>query len=138
MLPAQAPFPTACNFPFQPEPGAPEPCAEAAGSQTSILMSESLDGVSVAATRQNAGRFEKASAPRPPRPAGGVNCFAPTDCAGVTATWACGKVDRVSQGAPMAGAATRRKASASFMSCRATLSGSPAALKGPPYLASSF
>ena len=45
MLPAHPPLPTAWNFPFHPD----------AGSQTSILMSESLDGVSVAATRQNAG-----------------------------------------------------------------------------------
>src|SRR5262245_31609216 len=46
MLPAQPPLPTAWNFPFHP----------VAGSQTSILMSESDDGVSVAATRQKAGR----------------------------------------------------------------------------------
>ena len=45
MLPFKPPLPTAWNLPFQP----------AAGSQTSILMSESLVGVSVAATRQNAG-----------------------------------------------------------------------------------
>lgn len=46
MVPAQPPLPTAWNFRFQP----------ADGSQTSILMSESLDGVRVAATRQNSGR----------------------------------------------------------------------------------
>src|SRR5262245_55140264 len=46
MLPLQPPLPTAWNLPFQPE----------AGIQTSILMSESADGLSVAATRQNAGR----------------------------------------------------------------------------------
>src|SRR5262245_11779690 len=46
MFPAQPPLPTAWNFPFHPT----------AGSQTSILMSESDDGASVAATRQNAGR----------------------------------------------------------------------------------
>src|SRR5262245_59096229 len=46
MFPAQPPLPTAWNFPFHPW----------AGSQTSILMSESDDGVSVAATRQKAGR----------------------------------------------------------------------------------
>ena len=40
--PLKAPLPTAWNFPFQP----------AAGSQTSILMSESPVGASVAATRQ--------------------------------------------------------------------------------------
>jgi hypothetical protein len=45
MTPAHAPLPTASNFPFQ----------LSIGSQTSILMSESLDGVRVAVTRQNAG-----------------------------------------------------------------------------------
>src|SRR5438128_12458787 len=47
MVPAQPPLPTAWNFPFQ----------SAAGSQTSILMSESDEGVSVAATRQKAGSW---------------------------------------------------------------------------------
>src|SRR5262245_47102082 len=46
MFPAQPPLPTAWNFPFHPR----------AGSQTSTLMSESDDGLSVAATRQKAGR----------------------------------------------------------------------------------
>src|SRR5579859_3575237 len=49
MLPAQAPLPTDCRFPFHPD----------SGSQTSILISESLLGVSVAATRQNAGTLRK-------------------------------------------------------------------------------
>src|SRR6185503_8833701 len=40
----QPPLPTAWNLPFQPE----------TGIQTSILMSESDEGVRVAATRQNA------------------------------------------------------------------------------------
>jgi hypothetical protein len=44
--PAQPPLPTACSFLFQ---------RSGSGSQISTLMSESLDGVSVAATRQNAG-----------------------------------------------------------------------------------
>jgi hypothetical protein len=39
-------LPTAWNLPFQPD----------AGSHTSILMSESLDGLLVIATRQKAGR----------------------------------------------------------------------------------
>src|SRR5262245_10814319 len=43
--PVNAPLPTARNFPFQ----------LAAGNQSSILMSESLDGRSVVATRQKAG-----------------------------------------------------------------------------------
>src|SRR5689334_3206149 len=47
MLPAQPPLPTAWNLPFHP----------AAGSQTSILISESEEGVSVAATRQKAGNW---------------------------------------------------------------------------------
>src|ERR1700684_2869009 len=47
MLPAQPPLPTPWNFWFQPS----------MGSHSSMRMSESLDGVSVAATRQNAGRF---------------------------------------------------------------------------------
>src|SRR5215475_4224434 len=130
MLPAHAPLPTASSFPFH----APSPEAEA-GNHTSILMSESPDGVSVAATRQNAGRFVKASAPRPPRPFGGVNCFAPTDCASVTATCACENVDRLSQVAPIAGVAKRTNAIASFMtvSVGRPFQGRRAALKGPPY-----
>jgi hypothetical protein len=46
MLPLQPPLPVAWNLPFQPD----------AGNQTSILMSDSADGLRVAATRQNAGR----------------------------------------------------------------------------------
>src|SRR6185295_9294653 len=75
------PLPTAWNFPFQPDDG----------SQTSILMSESLVGFNVAATRQNAGSVANAPAPaRPPPagprpPAGGVKAPAATGCAMVTA-----------------------------------------------------
>src|SRR5438876_12446674 len=47
MVPAQPPLPTAWNFPFQAR----------AGRQTSILTSESNEGVSVAATRQKAGSW---------------------------------------------------------------------------------
>src|SRR4051794_35177093 len=47
IVPAHPPLPTAWNFPFHP----------AVGSHTSILMSESLDGAMVAATRQNSGRL---------------------------------------------------------------------------------
>src|SRR6266508_4145848 len=50
IAPLNAPLPTAWNLPFQPD----------AGIQTSILMFESLDGLSVAASRQNAGRPAKA------------------------------------------------------------------------------
>src|SRR5450432_153990 len=45
MLPAQPPFPTATNFPFQPS----------AGSHSSISIWESEDGASTANTRQWAG-----------------------------------------------------------------------------------
>src|SRR5262245_46831777 len=47
MVPAQPPLPTAWNLPFHAK----------AGNQTSILMSESAEGLSVAATRQNAGNW---------------------------------------------------------------------------------
>src|SRR5262245_55980068 len=48
MLPAQPPFPTASNLPFQ----------VVDGSQTSTLISESELGVRVAETRQKPGRSE--------------------------------------------------------------------------------
>src|SRR4051794_26950818 len=51
IAPLQPPLPTAWNLPFQPD----------AGNQISILMSESADGLSVAATRQNAGNAAKAA-----------------------------------------------------------------------------
>src|SRR3954471_1349740 len=109
MLPAHAPLPTACSLPFHPE----------AGSHTSILMSESVDGVNVAATRQKAGRLANAFPPRPPpRAFGSANCPAATVCASVT--WTCGSanVERLSHVAPIAGAATSRKANASFIMIR--------------------
>src|SRR5262247_3127508 len=63
MVPAQPPLPTAWYLPFHP----------ALGSQTSILMSESDEGVSVAATRQYAGSISGgAPAGAPPRPAAGI------------------------------------------------------------------
>ena len=52
IAPLNAPLPTAWNLPFHPD----------AGNQTSILMSESLVGFSVAATRQNAGSAVKSPA----------------------------------------------------------------------------
>src|SRR6185369_15319733 len=65
MFPFQPPLPTTRNFPFQAAlPGAPS--ARGAGSHTSILMSESALGFSVAATRQNAGRSANGLPPRPP------------------------------------------------------------------------
>src|SRR5215510_2307674 len=99
IVPAHPPLPTAWNLPFH---------VELSGSQTSILMSESLDGVNVAATLQKAGSAEYGFgwlAPRPPprapparappRPgapsraatagaAGGVNAPAATSCADIT------------------------------------------------------
>src|SRR5437667_7654204 len=71
MAPFHAPLPTAWYFVFQ----------LSAGSQTSILMSESLDGFAVSATRQNAGRSANALPPRPARPPGCVNAPAATSCA---------------------------------------------------------
>src|SRR6185436_10192660 len=84
MVPVHAPLPTAWYFEFQPEPASPEPCAEA-GSHTSILMSESLDGLAVSVTRQNAGRSANALPPRPARPPGCVKAPAATTCTESTA-----------------------------------------------------
>jgi hypothetical protein len=74
-LPVNAPFPTAWSFPFHPS----------AGIQTSTLMSESLEGVSVAATRQNAGSaaYCRACPSDSDRPGGigGVNAPAATTSA---------------------------------------------------------
>src|SRR5688572_25386608 len=73
IVPAHPPLPTARNLPFHPD----------AGNQISVLMSESLDGVSVAVTRQNGGNREKALPAAPPRPdpTGEVNAPAATTCA---------------------------------------------------------
>src|SRR3984957_12379759 len=83
MFPAPAPLPTDSSFPFHVE----------VGSHTSILMSESLVGLNVAATRQMAGRFAKFGAGNPGNagiaPAANVSCRAATDCARVTV--ACGR-----------------------------------------------
>src|SRR5580704_4715391 len=82
MLPAHAPLPTDSSFPFQP-----------AGIQTSILISESAVGFSVAATRHRAGRFPKFGAGKPGNvgtaPLGSVSWPAGTASARVTV--ACGK-----------------------------------------------
>src|SRR2546422_6488808 len=63
MFPVQPPFPLASNLLFQPE----------TGSQTSILISESVEGRNVAATRQNSGRSRN-SAAGPPRAPGMTGC----------------------------------------------------------------
>src|SRR3954470_3663786 len=76
MEPAQPPLPTDCSFWFQFD----------TGIHTSILMSESLVGVNVAATRQNAGSFAYAplvpalvpggtNAPRSTTPAKVIRAF---------------------------------------------------------------
>src|SRR6188474_1213958 len=91
MLPFQAPLPTACSFPFQP----------AIGSQTSILMSDSLVGVRVAATRQNAGTSDSAAPPRPPAWA---SAPAATDVAAVTVPFDNFADDKLSHVAAYAGA----------------------------------
>src|SRR5687767_5057776 len=92
MLPFHPPLPTACSLPFQP----------AAGSQTSILMSDSFVGVSVAATRQNDGRSASAAPPRPPACA---SAPAATTCADVTVPFVIFAVVRLSQVAASADAA---------------------------------
>src|SRR5213083_559764 len=65
MEPANPPLPTPWNLPFQPD----------AGSHTSSLISESLDGFSTSETRQNAAVTSIG------RLSGGVNEPAATDCA---------------------------------------------------------
>src|SRR5229473_1496110 len=77
MVPAHPPLPTASNLPFHPD----------SGIQISTLISESLDGFSVAAMRQNAGRSRSACTvggePGAPAGAGGVNAPASTKRASV-------------------------------------------------------
>src|SRR5919201_6145864 len=58
MMPLHPPLPTASNLPFHPD----------AGIHTSILMSESADGESVAVTRQNAGSVATAAGGGAPGP----------------------------------------------------------------------
>src|SRR4030042_1617281 len=105
MLPAHTPLPMPTSFPFQ----------FSAGIQTSILISESGVGVSVAVTRQKAGAFLKtASPPGPPiisPPAGGVNWPAPTrDAEGIFPSDSVSDA-RLSQvaGAPAAGKARNKR-----------------------------
>src|SRR6185369_5971866 len=65
MIPAHPPPPTASYFPFQAAP---------TGIQTSILISESGEGLSVADTRQYAGSICGAAAGAPGAPP--LACFA--------------------------------------------------------------
>ena len=85
LRPPSPPFPVPRNLPFQ---------LAAAGSQSSIRMSESLEGVSVACTRQNAGRSLKFAGPRPP--AGATNDPALTVCAIVIFVFGSESDDRLS------------------------------------------
>src|ERR1700736_4664298 len=93
MAPAQPPLPSPSYLPFQPE----------VGSQTSILMSESLEGFKVAATRQNSGRFWKAAL----LPCGSLNPPAGTIWAVVMVVSGRESEARLSQVAAMLGAAVR-------------------------------
>src|ERR1700733_13054222 len=102
MVPFQPPLPMAWKSLFQPE----------AGSQTSILMSETADGDSVANTRQNSGKLLKG--PRltgnPPGAAGGKKAPAATLWADVIVTFGRLSLERLSQGDPPVGAAAREPA----------------------------
>src|SRR5262245_50982200 len=89
MNPANPPLPTPWNLPFQ----------LASGIHTSILMSESRDGLNVAATRQKAGNCLKAAvACTPPRPgAGAENTPAATDWVSVIVAFGNERAWRLSQ-----------------------------------------
>src|SRR5439155_9580051 len=88
MAPAQPPLPRAWNFPFHPR----------AGSQTSILMSESDEGVSVAATRQKAGKRLNCCTAAGPIP-GSVNPPAGTIWAKVIEVFGSTRADKLSHDA---------------------------------------
>src|SRR5580700_7999542 len=106
MVPFQPPLPIAWKSLFQPD----------AGSQTSILMSESDDGASVAMTRQNSGTLLKgAGLPKgppggPAGPAGGVKAPAATLCAELMVTLGRLTLERVSQVEPPVGAPIKEAA----------------------------
>src|SRR5579871_6034765 len=99
MVPAKPPLPCPRYFPFHP----------VSGNQISTLMSESGAGLSVAMTRQKAGRFftEAAGAVEP----GGINAPAATGCADVMVVSASFNVARLSQVAAKDGAASTIKKS---------------------------
>src|SRR5262245_56508657 len=92
MVPAQPPLPTAWNLPFHVW----------AGSQTSILMSESEEGVSVAATRQNAGNCLTCCTAAGPVP-GRLNPPAGTIWAKVIDVFASARKDKLSHDAALSG-----------------------------------
>jgi hypothetical protein len=82
------------------------------GSQTSILISESLDGVKVACTRQNAGKPLKSAifTRNGPGAAGGMKAPAPTLSADVIVTWGRLRRERFSHVDPPVGAASSEAA----------------------------
>src|SRR5215472_17321810 len=84
MAPAQPPLPTARNLPSH----------ASAGSQTSILMSESGEGVSVAATRQKVGNWLNCGAAGPVP--GRVNAPAGTGWAKVIEVYGSARDNRLS------------------------------------------
>src|SRR5215510_3384986 len=103
MFPFQPPLPTASNFPFQLD----------AGNHTSILISESLVGLIVAAIWQNAGKSVNCAPPprpppaRPPPPA--EKAPAATDCAIVMVVSASFSPARLSHGAADSGTTLSKK-----------------------------
>src|SRR4051794_25092945 len=99
MTPAHAPLPTDCSLPFQ---DAWPPASRPAGNQTSIRMSESGVGLSVAVTRQKAGRFVIARPGAPPDVSGGVNV--PREMSSARVIVVCGSASdvRLSHGAAAA------------------------------------
>jgi len=96
MPPAKPPLPSPRYLPFHPM----------SGSHTSTLTSESLAGLIVAATRQNAGTFftEAGGALAP----GGMNAPAATGCANVMVVSGSLSAARLSQVAAMAERGTAR------------------------------
>src|ERR1700677_3137083 len=98
MAPTHPPLPTPWNFPFHPSDG----------SQTSILMSESLLGRKVAATRQKAGRLLGETGDGMNPPPGMLNAPAATVCASVMVVSGSARDARLSQVAAVAWAAPER------------------------------
>src|SRR3989442_6525403 len=99
MIPAQPPFPTASNFWFQ----------VSAGSQISIAISESDDGFSSAATRQNAGTIRRPGCAGPGW-VGGLNSPAGTSSAIVIVVLGNESDFRPAHGVAASAAPTRRRA----------------------------
>src|SRR5262245_59338159 len=94
IVPAHPPFPTAWNLLFQP----------LTGNHTSTLISESLVGLMVTATRQKSGRSLYGLPPLPPPPEG-TNCPAGTTRAIVTVVSVNASFSRLSHVDPKAGTA---------------------------------